>query len=168
MSKSVLRSLEGKRRDEMLALEFPKTGPFSVPRIHSERVLVVEDDCDLQAILELAIGSVAPDLGVDWAENVPDAITQLNESTKSYRLVLSDFLLDSRASGFDLRNWCTVHRPDLRFAMMSAYPVGMEAVDIANCRFLPKPFTIIGLRRFLASVLDEHDPGSYPRPRMNS
>lgn len=133
----------------MRAIAIPNHLSFQLPRIFRPRVLVVEDDVDMRTLLERTIRSIEPELAVDWVSNVPDAISQLNERAERYKLVLSDYLLDERGTGFDLYNWCSFHSPELRFAMMSAYPVGQET----NCDFLPKPFSGYGLREFMSDAL---------------
>jgi DNA-binding NtrC family response regulator len=115
------------------------------------RLLVVEDDPDLRPVLERAARLVDPELRVDWAVSVPEAIQQLNLG--EYELVLTDYLLDERGSGFTLRSWCDYHRPRLRVAMMSAYPIGDAGSRPEIGRFLRKPFTMQQLWAFLRAAL---------------
>lgn len=129
---------------------FADSGILSRP---CQRVLIVEDDSDLRMLVERAVSALDPALTIDWAPGLADAIPLLNEQGEDYRLVLSDYLLDEHGSGFDLKNWCELNFPGLRFAMMSAYPIGPEAIHVLGCRFLPKPFTLGDLRHFVRSAL---------------
>lgn len=116
------------------------------------RLLVVEDDADLRAVFERVGASVDPHLVMDWAESVPDAMQRMNR--ERYDLVLSDFLLDERGSGFSLKTWCEYNHPTTLFAMMSAFPVA-DGARGSNppIVFLPKPFTVGQLRSFLWALL---------------
>lgn len=141
-----------------MAMQARASRPHPLPagerllRVRSRRLLVVEDDPDLRAVFERVGAVVDPDLVLDWAESVPDAVEHLER--ESYDAVICDFMLDERGSGLALRHWCDAHRPATRFAMMSAFPLA----DFAGgpdrpTSFLPKPFTVAQLRRFLCSEL---------------
>lgn len=149
------------RASRLAAGPCPASG---ILRIRSRRMLVVEDDPDLRDVFEYVGAAVDPDLVLDWAENVPDAVRHMER--ERYDVVVSDYLLDESGSGLTLRHWCDSHRPRTRFAMMSAFPIGdvTSGSDLPT-PFLPKPFTVAQLRRFLCTQLWAGAPTQRPASR---
>ena len=124
------------------------------------RMLVVEDDLDLQPVVWRAAYSIDPLLIVDWATSAGSARRRLE--SRRYVLVLADYLLAEGSSGLRVARWA---RPASgRFAMMSAFPVRDEMVGcgLAGCPFLPKPFSLRQLRGFLLGLLPASRSPSLP------
>lgn len=119
------------------------------------RVLVVEDDVELRPPIERVMSRLSQPVEIEWAQSAPEAIARL--LGHRFDLVLADFLLDERGSGFAVRGWCERHRPDLRFAMMSAVapPDYAAAAGPEPVPFLPKPFSARDLQGFLERVLSQ-------------
>jgi DNA-binding NtrC family response regulator len=114
-----------------------------------KRLLVVEDDADLVAVLERIASSIDADIVMDWAPDVEVAERQMHE--RRYDVVLADFLLESERTGFALRSRCERLQPHAAFAMMSSMPLDVPGED--PCPFLRKPFTVAECREFLRTML---------------
>jgi DNA-binding NtrC family response regulator len=120
------------------------------PAVQGRRLLIVEDDVDLQTILVRIVRSVDRDLRVDWAVNARQAVRLLVR--RSYQAILADCMLDGRRSGEALQEVCTSLQPRAPFALMSALPAP-EAPAGARPPFLRKPFSTAGCRQFVANLL---------------
>jgi len=129
------------------------------PQRRPYRVLIVEDDVELQPPVERVMSRLSEPVEIEWAQSAPEAIARL--LAHDFDLVLADFLLDERGSGFAVRGWCERHRPDVRFAMMSAVapPDYRAAAGPEPVPFLPKPFSTRDLHGFLEGVLSD-PPGA--------
>jgi DNA-binding NtrC family response regulator len=114
---------------------------------------VVDDDLDLYNIFERVAYQVDPKLGVDWAMSVSEAVEKIEE--RHYDLVVCDYMLDEKASGFALRGWMEREHAELPFAMMSSLHIDryLQFSGPRPSPFLSKPFSISGCRDFLASML---------------
>jgi len=113
------------------------------------RILVVEDDPHMVAIVERVVRSLSPAIRVDHAPDVAGAREQIH--IHDYALVLSDYQLDGSASGLALRAWCRDRGVEAPFVMMSAFAIRdeLEATPGSRCPFLPKPFSLAKLRTFI-------------------
>ncbi len=137
---------------ELLLSQMPVTMP-----VHSTptQILVVEDDPDLQRVFEHVadhVDGLGNAVEVGWAPDVSQALLHLNRQPVD--LIVSDFQLGDCGTGLFLRDWCEVHRPAVRFAMMSSSPLGRELRDAETpVYFLAKPFTVQQLRDFLWMLL---------------
>ena len=128
----------------------------------SKRVLVVDDDESLRALVDLSARSFDPSIDVDFVTNGEDAVQRLSRSPV-YDLVLVDFLLEEPPNGLMLRNSCKHLLPDCSFTMMSSMPLDMAEVDPAD--FLKKPFTVAECQSFLAAHLEpQQDLPQEPPP----
>lgn len=135
------------QRAPLAAAAFPR----SRLRILDEHALVVEDDADLEPVLRRVLHAVDPVLRLDWATSVGEAVRLLQD--RRYALVVADYLLGNE-TGTVLRRWLERHSPHVPFAMISALPLSSELMrpDGTRVPFLPKPFSVRDLYRFLAHV----------------
>lgn len=122
-------------------------------RLHSPRMLVVEDDRDLEPLVRRAASSLDPPVAVDWCRSA-DAARALLER-RYYDVVLADYVLEGHDAGLALRADCWRLQPQAVFAMTSSYALQdyLHSVGRPGSPFLPKPFDLWSLRRFVASLL---------------
>jgi DNA-binding response OmpR family regulator len=120
---------------------------------HEPRMLVVEDDRDLEPVLRRVVHSIRSDVSVDWAGDVQTARTLLG--SRFYDVVLVDQCLGEGGSGLGLRARCWEKQPQAIFAVMSAWPLSdyLHSVGGAGTPFLRKPFAPSECRAFLRSLL---------------
>jgi DNA-binding NtrC family response regulator len=116
-----------------------------------ERVLVVEDDRDLEPVFRRVLRTIDPALQLDWTGGSPEAIRLL--CRHSYRWVVADYLLDE-GSGTAVKRWMDFFRPRVPFAMISGNQLPAELVRSQGraVPFLPKPFSWNQLRGFLEQL----------------
>ncbi len=117
------------------------------------RVLIVEDDRDLETLLSQVLRTISSSVEVDWATNVLDARCKLE--SKRYDLVIADHTLEDDLSGFFLRCLCKRRWPDLPFVMISAMRADafLKMSGSVPCPFLSKPFTVQECREMICSAL---------------
>lgn len=122
-------------------------------RLHGPRMLVVEDDRDLEPLVRRAAESIRPCVSVDWCTSVEQARCLLRIAY--YDVVLADYQLEGEQAGLALRRDCWELQPQAVFAMTSAYPLPdyLHSVGHPGCPFLAKPFDVWTCRRFVSSLL---------------
>jgi len=120
---------------------------------HEPRMLVVEDDRDLEPVIRRVVHSIRDDVSVDWATGTRAARRLL--ASRFYDIVLVDQCLGDESSGLRLRGQCWEKQPQAIFAAMSAWPLSdyLHSVGGAGTPFLRKPFTLSECRTFLRSML---------------
>lgn len=116
------------------------------------RVLVLEDDQDLEPVFRVALRRIGRDIRLDWATGSSAAIRLL--SRNSYDGVVADQMLTD-GSGLAAKHWLEQFMPAMPFAMVSAAPLTTELArkQGGTIPFLPKPFSIDELHRLLARLL---------------
>jgi len=127
---------------------------FSERALHHEpRMLVVEDDRDLEPIMRRVIHAIRPDVTVDWVGDAQSARSLLG--VHFYDVVLVDQCLGEEGSGLGLRARCWESQPQAIFAVMSAWPLSdyLHSVGGAGTPFLRKPFALAECRTFLRALL---------------
>lgn len=129
----------------------PKKKPV-LPRIHSKRILVIEDDHFMLPLISRALAHLDPDIVLDWATNAEDARSAL--ASGRYTAVLADFMLEDSDSGFSLFGDCRELQPSARFAMMSALPISLPEGAFGLLR---KPFNVEECGDFLDRLLSDAD-----------
>ena len=133
----------------------PSALPARIPRaflrLLDERVLVVEDDLDLEPVFRRVLHAVDPELRLLWARSAREAIQLLQGRPVAF--VVADYLLGD-APGSQVQRWLERHRPKVPFAMISALPLSSELLRADGTRvpFLPKPFSVEALIQFLARL----------------
>lgn len=140
---------------ELPFLETPAShsplGPW--PSRSMGRILIVEDDPDLETVLVRIVRSIDRGLVVDWAATAREA--ELLLSRRSYCAVLADCMLDGKRSGEQLERVCERLQPRAPFALMSALPPPEKVGEAEGRRvpFLRKPFSAHTCRSFLTFLL---------------
>ena len=122
-------------------------------KLHGPRMLVVEDDRDLEPLVRRAVGSLSPPVAVDWCTSAEQARVLL--ASRYYDVVLADYVLEGNGAGLDLRSDCWTFQPQAVFAMTSSYPLTeyLHSVGRPGSPFLAKPFDVWRCRRFVSSLL---------------
>src|SRR5262249_19191669 len=118
--------------------------------LHGPRILVVEDDRELEPLVRRAAGSLIPPVAVDWCTSTQAAHELLASSF--YAAVLAAGRRDGGLSGIALRSDCWELQPQAVFAMTSAYPLSRYLYSVGShaIPFLAKPFDISRCRQFLS------------------
>ncbi len=120
---------------------------------HEPRMLVVEDDRDLEPVMRRVARSIRPDVTIDWVSDAGSARSLLG--IYYYDVVLVDQCLGDDGSGLSLRARCWEIQPQAIFAVMSAWPLSdyLHSVGGAGTPFLRKPFALVDCRAFLRALL---------------
>lgn len=140
-----------------LRFESP-TGPLkpdyvftgSLIQFQRRRMLVVEDDRELWAVLHQTILAVDSSVSVDFVETAEEALDRLVDD-KPYDLVLVDILLAGQQNGYWLRERCAEFQPWAIFAMTSSMP--LARLGGPECPFLRKPYSPEDCLRFLRDLI---------------
>jgi len=126
----------------------------SIPHIETAhpRILVVEDDVELELPVRRALRQVDPWTEVDWFTDGSRAYWQLVRNR--YDLVVADIWLEGSTSGVQLWRLCRVAKPDLPFLLMSAlWPEARMFTGHHGPLFLSKPFSLEGFRQSVRHAL---------------
>jgi CheY-like chemotaxis protein len=147
------------RPDEAVAED--AVGPFvESGRLHGadERVLVVEDNARLRAVLLRQLD----DLGYRpiEAENAAAALSLL-DGDAPVDLLLTDIIMPGKIDGLQLAREFRARRPSGKVLLTSGFP-GTRLTDLdelgADLRLLDKPYRKQDLARILREVLSEPTP----------
>src|SRR5687767_5372987 len=106
----------GVRRSRAIASCLPE-----LVSLHGARILVVEDDRELEALVRRAAHTLVPPASVDWCTSAAQAHALL--ASRYYDVVIADWSIDGAAAGLSLRVECWQLQPQAMFAMTSAYPL---------------------------------------------
>ena len=113
----------------------------------SKRVLIVEDNPDLGAVLTafLALLSYESEL----TQSIKESIHLLEEGSL-FDVLIVDYTLDD-GKGVEIINWCKerVDYKDLRFVLISGYDkshFSSSIMEDPTITFLQKPFTMAKLK----------------------
>lgn len=119
------------------------------------RMLVVEDDRELEPLVRRTLTALETPVDIDWCCATSLAYGYL--AREFYDLVLVDYLLEGSRAGITLRSACWELQPQAVFAMTSSYPLPeyLRSVGRPGTPFLPKPFGTRELRTFVLSLLEE-------------
>mgnify|MGYP000119574979 CR=1 FL=1 len=126
------------------------------------RILIVEDEIDLQTALESLIKASFPQSEIEAVSNIDETISwmksqQLNPNF-GFDLILADVSLQGEYTGFDLWKICSEMYPNTHFVFMSGISTQefMEKLkDDPKCPpFLSKPFTAKQVKELLKRVMD--------------
>jgi DNA-binding response OmpR family regulator len=129
----------------------PARMPRTLLRLLDERVLVVEDDLDLEPVFRRVLHAVDPELRLLWAKSAREAIQLLQGRPVGF--VVADYMLGDMP-GSQVQRWLERHAPQVPFAMISALPLSAELLrsDGTRVPFLPKPFSLDALVQFLTRL----------------
>jgi DNA-binding response OmpR family regulator len=126
------------------------------------RVLVLEDDWELSAVIERVLRSIDSTLSLDWATSAEDAIEHLktnlqNGSFPPYDLIVADIFLDGKSTGIDFWRTCQELFPETPVLITSALSldrffttVGRQCISPP---YLQKPFSINECKNMFESML---------------
>jgi DNA-binding response OmpR family regulator len=119
----------------------------------SRKVLIVEDDLFLAAIVGRAVYDINPDCDIDWATSLEQALSkmvqEIDELGRSpYHLVVADVMLDGRGTGLDLwKVFCRTY-PQVPVMLISSLTQNEIFKDDsaqdnrASVNYLKKPFSM--------------------------
>jgi DNA-binding response OmpR family regulator len=125
--------------------------PRALLRLLDERVLIVEDDLDLEPVFRKVLHAIDPELRLLWARSAREGIQLLQG--RPVGIVVADYMLGD-APGSQVQRWLERHSPEVPFAMISALPLSAELLrsDGTRIPFLPKPFSLDALVQFLTRL----------------
>lgn len=131
-------------------------------RRKAKKVLIVEDDLFLAAIVGRAIYDINADADIDWATSLEQAlgkvITGIDQIGQSpYELVIADIMLEGRGTGLDFwKVFCRTY-PDVPVMVISSLSqddvckaIGVESQN--NLNFLKKPFSMGDLKTNIKEI----------------
>ncbi len=128
------------------------------------KLLIVDDDQTVAAILAESLQKVNDDYVVETADSGEEALEKVRQ--QNYQLVITDYKMPGM-SGIDLVRGINKVSPDTQVVLMTAYGTQelRETVDhLGLSGFLDKPFTMQQIREIVRKVLDrtsqqqEEDP----------
>ncbi len=133
-----------------------------VTQKHGKKVLIVEDDLFLAAIVGRAVYDVNADSDIDWATSLEQALGKvikgIDQIGKSpYELVIADIMLEGHGTGLDLwKVFCQTY-PEVPVMIISSLPqsevfgaIGLQSQT--NLNFLKKPFSMGDLKHNIKEV----------------
>ncbi len=111
----------------------------TVQKLHHQRVLLIEDNSDVRALISKMLASL--NLEVTEARSGDDAKRHLDTT---FDLLVSDVMLPGELKGPDFARQLKKTHPDMAVLYMSGYQQGMlsrEDLNQRNVSFIQKPFT---------------------------
>jgi CheY-like chemotaxis protein len=137
-----------------------KTKPYS--RKKPFRVLVLEDDLELSAVIEHVLRSIDSTLSLDWATSAEGAIVQLTRNLKNdsecvYDLIVADIFLDGKSTGLDVWRACQDLFPETPIIVTSALSLDRFFSTLGSHSisppYLQKPFTAMECKQVFENML---------------
>jgi PAS domain S-box-containing protein len=129
-------------------------GAKDMPRGDGELILVVEDDDRVREITLKRLESLG--YAVAEARSGPEAI-QLLKSGEPIDLVFSDIAMPGKMIGYDVAQWVTTMKPNVKVVLTTGYnEIGSEGDALPagdNIPVLDKPYTRERLAQTMRSVL---------------
>lgn len=118
--------------------------------LHTRKILVVEDDKDVTALLKIVLKDAVSDAHIDWATSFEESVKHLIENSdiiqsNPYDLIIADIFLEGNGIGLDLFKLINRTYFEVPFLIISSLPYEqvLEALNQEkknNLTFLPKPF----------------------------
>ncbi len=121
----------------------------------TETILVVEDDEDVRRTTMSMLNRLG--YTVMEAEDGPSALKVLDKSGKDIDLVLSDVIMPSGMSGYDLANELRRHYQDIKVLMTSGYPekvIDKDDIHGTGITLLRKPYKNTQLAAAVRTALE--------------
>ncbi len=119
-----------------------------------KKVLLVEDDLDLSAVLNRVIFSIDPAIILDWCTSAEEAVQIVGSD---YDLIIADVYLDGEKSGLELWRICQKKNVNAKIIFTSATnreKVFQHSPIIErSCLFIQKPFAIEDCRALIVQTL---------------
>lgn len=120
--------------------------------VQARKILVVEDDKDVTALLRMVLMDIVADAHVNWATSFEDSVKHLIQNSDivqsiPYDLIIADIFLEGNGIGLDLFKLINRTYSEVPFLIISSLPyemvlesLGQEKKDYFT--FLPKPFQL--------------------------
>ncbi len=120
--------------------------------LQTRKILVVEDDKDVTALLRMVLIDAVGDAHVDWATSFEESVKHLIQNSdlvqsSPYDLIIADVFLEGNGIGLDLFKLINRTYTEVPFLIISSLPyelvleaLGQDKKD--NFTFLPKPFQL--------------------------
>jgi DNA-binding NtrC family response regulator len=124
------------------------------------RVLVVDDEASIRAILKIALAKVASEVVV--AESAEAGLQQLQQSL--FDVVVSDIRMPGM-DGLEFLRLVRLEQPEVRFLLITAHAsveTAVEALRAGASDFLVKPFDNDQVRTVVARLLAQQPPRTLP------
>lgn len=138
------------------------------------RVLVLEDDLELSAVIEHVLRSIDSNLSLDWATSAEGAIVQLTRNLKThaecgYDLIVADIFLDGKSTGLDVWRTCQDLFPETPIIVTSALSLDRFFSTLGHHSisppYLQKPFTARECKQVFENML--YYVSKHKRSRQN-
>ena len=132
------------------------------PAPNLSKVLVVEDDLCLQAVLVRLLQSIDPEIEIKWMPSADEASIEIQNLAKSktlpYNLFISDISTPGIKSGIDFWKTCQSKYPHTPFLFTSGMPVDEFFKIFGNSvvcpPFLAKPFAMSECRQIMKILIE--------------
>lgn len=156
------------QKSESLVPKVQPAAEWPAPSGMRSRILVVDDEPAIRAMLEDLLGE---DHEVITAESAEEARSIL-EQDQSFDLILCDLMM-LEMTGMALHAWLAVQYPALAaqlvFISGGAFtPTALEYVQRVGNRLVPKPFEAVALRRLVAEMVGARRSADVPRSQRLS
>ncbi|MDY7039912.1 MAG: response regulator, partial [Chloroflexota bacterium] len=118
-----------------------------------KRILIVDDDVELAALLRQALKDLGNDLEIQLARDADEALAKISKRT--FTLVVTDIKMEG-LNGLQLVEILKQLDPTIKTIAMTAYSspeVEKEAQALNVYRYIAKPFTIEEFRRIVRDAL---------------
>jgi DNA-binding NtrC family response regulator len=119
----------------------------------ARRVVVVEDDVELELPIRRAMRELDPAIRVEWFVDASQVYWEV--CRRPYDLVVADVRLPGGTSGVRLWRLCHLFLPQLPFLLMSATRTDrcLDMLGSGGPPFLPKPFSLETFKACVQGVL---------------
>lgn len=145
-----------------------KTNTWASPLADHRKILVVEDDLELTAVLDGVMKSIDPTMEADWVTSTEEALSLLRNPTGAprknggpYDLLLVDIFLEGSSTGLDLWKLCQQAYPEMPVVITSGLPIDKFFTTLGRDTiappFLAKPFQFGECKQLLQGILNYSD-----------
>lgn len=121
-------------------------------RMQPRRVLIVEDEINLAAVLLASLEKLGPEYAAEVAYSGPEALTRITQD--HFTLLVTDYAMPGM-NGLELARRARQASPDTQIILMTAYTpekLLSMAGDVTLDGVLTKPFSIAEFRRLVEQV----------------
>lgn len=130
-----------------------------------QKILVMEDDPELEYLIEKVLKNINPSIQLDWAVSTEAGLTNLMKTLKDtdhphYDLIISDIFLEGESTGVDFWRICREHFPCTPFIMTSSLSVeqftSMAGKKARKPAYLKKPFSLYVCENLCKKMLKQN------------
>lgn len=127
-----------------------------------QKILVIEDDPELEYLIEQVLKGIDASIQLDWAVSAEAGIANLMKTLKDadhphYDLIISDIFLDGEGNGVDFWKICAECFPCTPFIMTSSLSIeqfsSMAGKNTRKPTYLKKPFSLYGCKNLCERML---------------